>query len=77
MVTGASKGVGAAIARELGARGARVVVDYASSRQGAYAVVAAIVANGGQSTAVQASVSERRGCAACLRHLPGKGSLEL
>ena len=58
VVTGASKGIGAAIAKALGAQGAAVVVNYASSRSGAEAVVAEIVAAGGQATAVQADISK-------------------
>jgi 3-oxoacyl-[acyl-carrier protein] reductase len=58
VVTGASKGIGAAIAKALAAQGASVVVNYASSRPGADAVVAAITAAGGQATAVQGDVSQ-------------------
>jgi 3-oxoacyl-[acyl-carrier protein] reductase len=57
VVTGASKGIGAAIAKALAKGGAAVVVNYASSRTGADAVVAAITAAGGKATAVQADVS--------------------
>ncbi|MFB0489588.1 3-oxoacyl-[acyl-carrier protein] reductase [Methylobacterium sp. OAE515] len=57
VVTGASKGIGAAIAKALAKDGAAVVVNYASSRTGADAVVAAITAAGGRATAVQADVS--------------------
>ena len=57
VVTGASKGIGAAIAKALAKEGAAVVVNYASSRTGADAVVAAITAAGGRATAVQADVS--------------------
>ncbi|MBE7203318.1 MAG: glucose 1-dehydrogenase [Parafilimonas terrae] len=57
VVTGASKGIGAAIAKALAKDGAAVVVNYASSRTGADAVVAAITAAGGKATAVQADVS--------------------
>jgi 3-oxoacyl-[acyl-carrier protein] reductase len=57
IVTGASKGIGAAIATALGAAGASVVVNYASSKDGADAVVAKIVAAGGQAVAVKGDVS--------------------
>ena len=58
VVTGASKGIGAAIAKALAAEGAAVAVNYASSRAGAEAVVAAIVAAGGQAVAVGGDVSK-------------------
>jgi 3-oxoacyl-[acyl-carrier protein] reductase len=58
LVTGASKGIGAAIARELGARGAAVAVNYAGSRAGAEAVVAHIKKAGGKAIAVQANVAD-------------------
>jgi 3-oxoacyl-[acyl-carrier protein] reductase len=57
VVTGASKGIGAEIARALAAEGASVVVNYASSREGADKVVADIVAKGGKAIAVQANVA--------------------
>ncbi len=57
LVTGASKGIGAAIAKALAAAGARVVVNYASSKEGADAVVQAITAAGGRALAVQGDVS--------------------
>ncbi len=56
VVTGASKGIGAAIAKQLAAEGASVVVNYASSREGAEKVVDAIVAAGGKAIAVGGSV---------------------
>ncbi len=59
IVTGASKGIGAAIATSLAAAGASVVVNYASSREGADAVVNAIAAKGGQAVAVQGDVSSK------------------
>lgn len=58
IVTGASKGIGAGIAERLGADGAKVVVNYASSAAGAQAVVKKIEAAGGQAVAVQADVSK-------------------
>ena len=58
LVTGGSKGIGAAIAAALAAEGARVVVNYASSKTGADAVVAAIRDAGGEAIAVQADVSD-------------------
>jgi 3-oxoacyl-[acyl-carrier protein] reductase len=58
VVTGASKGIGAAIARAYGAAGASVVVNYASSKAGADAVVNDIVKAGGKAVAVQGDVSK-------------------
>lgn len=57
LVTGASKGIGAAIAKELAARGAAVAVNYAGSKSGAEKVVADIEAAGGKAIAVQADLS--------------------
>jgi len=57
VVTGASKGIGASIAEHLGAEGAAVVVNYASSKSGADAVVARITKKGGRAVAVQADLS--------------------
>ena len=59
VVTGASKGIGAAIAKSLAAEGASVVVNYASSKSGADAVVSAITATGGKAVAVHGNVSKR------------------
>jgi 3-oxoacyl-[acyl-carrier protein] reductase len=58
LVTGASKGIGAAIAKSLAAEGAAVVVNYASSKEGAEAVVAAIKAAGGKAVAAHGDVSK-------------------
>ena len=58
LVTGASKGIGAGIAKGLAAAGASVAVNYASDRGGAEAVVAAITASGGRAIVVQGDVSK-------------------
>jgi 3-oxoacyl-[acyl-carrier protein] reductase len=57
VVTGASKGIGASIAEHLGAEGASVIVNYASSKSGAEEVVRHIKAKGGKAIAVQADLS--------------------
>ncbi len=59
IVTGASKGIGAGIARRLAAEGARVVVNYASNKNDADTVVAGIEAAGGSAAAVGADVTHR------------------
>jgi 3-oxoacyl-[acyl-carrier protein] reductase len=59
IVTGASKGIGAAIATHLAAEGAAVVVNYASSKEGADRVVSQIVRNGGKAVAVQANLARQ------------------
>lgn len=57
IVTGASKGIGAGIAKALAAEGASVVVNYASSKDGADRVVKEIAGNGGKAVAVQGDVA--------------------
>jgi 3-oxoacyl-[acyl-carrier protein] reductase len=57
VVTGASKGIGAGIAKAYGSEGASVVVNYSSDKAGADRVVAEIVAGGGKALAVQGTVS--------------------
>src|ERR1700756_3696059 len=59
VVTGASKGIGADIAKALAAEGAAVVVNYASSKAGADKVVAEITRGGGKAVAVQGDVSKK------------------
>jgi 3-oxoacyl-[acyl-carrier protein] reductase len=58
IVTGAGKGIGAAIARTLGAEGAAVIVNYASASADAQRTVDAIVGAGGRAIAIQADVSQ-------------------
>ncbi len=58
LVTGASKGIGAEIARELAARGAAVAVNYSGSKESAGKVVAGIKAGGGKAIAVQANLGD-------------------
>jgi 3-oxoacyl-[acyl-carrier protein] reductase len=59
IVTGASKGIGASIAKHLAAEGASVVVNYSSSKEGADRVVAEITKAGGKAVAVQGDVSKQ------------------
>jgi 3-oxoacyl-[acyl-carrier protein] reductase len=58
LITGSSRGIGAAIAKDLAAAGAKVIVNYAGNRQAAGEVVASITAAGGEAFAVQADVSK-------------------
>jgi 3-oxoacyl-[acyl-carrier protein] reductase len=59
VVTGASKGIGAAIAKQLASEGASVVVNYASSKEGAERVVNEIKSQGGKAVAAQADVAKK------------------
>lgn len=59
VVTGASKGIGAAIAKQLAAEGAAVVVNYSSSKDGADRVVAEITKTGGKAIALKANVAKQ------------------
>src|SRR3989441_5132088 len=60
VVTGASKGIGAGIATHLAAEGAAVVVNYASSKEGADQVVDQIAKRGGKAIAIQADVAKKK-----------------
>jgi 3-oxoacyl-[acyl-carrier protein] reductase len=60
VVTGASKGIGASIAKYLAAEGASVVVNYSSSKEGADKVVKEITGKGGKAVAVQANVAKQK-----------------
>ena len=62
LITGASSGVGAALAEKLAAMGARVVVNYSRSEEAANAVISRISEAGGQALAIQADVSEESDC---------------
>ncbi|HMP82232.1 MAG TPA: glucose 1-dehydrogenase [Verrucomicrobiota bacterium] len=59
VVTGASKGIGAEIAKQMATHGASVVVNYSSSKSGADKVVASIVSAGGKAVAVQADMAKK------------------
>jgi 3-oxoacyl-[acyl-carrier protein] reductase len=59
IVTGASKGIGASIAKHLAAEGAALVVNYASSKAGADKVVTEITSSGGKAVAIQADVAKK------------------
>src|SRR5271155_5023565 len=59
VVTGASKGIGASIAKHLAAEGASVVVNYSTSKTGADQTVGEITAQGGKAVAVQGNVAQK------------------
>ncbi len=77
IVTGASRGIGAAIARELGRAGAHVIVNYVRGADAAEAVAAQIVAEGGKATAVGADISTQAGVDALLAAADSLGGVEL
>ena len=76
VVTGASKGIGAGIAKGLAAEGAAVVVNYVSSKEDADRVVAEIVGQGGKAVAIQGDVAKATMCSASSlkRRKPLEGS---
>ena len=67
IVTGASKGIGAAIARRFAEAGAAVAVNYASDKTGADRVVEQIKRGGGKAVAIQANVSKSEDVKRCSR----------
>src|SRR5580698_5124270 len=69
LVTGASKGIGAGIAKELAASGAAIAVNYATDRKGAEAVVATITDAGGRALAIQGDVSKAADVARLLQQV--------
>lgn len=78
LVTGGSRGIGAAICRELASQGAAVAVNYAGSESAAQAIVDEIVAAGGRAVAIQADVSNPDACAALVARTAEEfGSLDI
>ena len=78
VVTGASRGIGRAIALELASQGAKVVVNYSGSEQKALDVVAEIAENGGEAIAVQANISDNDSVQALMKKaLDTYGSLDI
>jgi 3-oxoacyl-[acyl-carrier protein] reductase len=78
LVTGSSSGIGAAIAKELAAQGARVAIHYRGNADGANQVVAEIRAGGGECTLFQADVSNAEEAAALVKHVQETfGSLDI
>jgi len=77
LVTGASRGIGRAIAVALGARGARVVVNYASQEAAAAETVAAVVAAGGTAGAKRFDVSDAAAVDAAVKEIAAEGGLHI
>jgi 3-oxoacyl-[acyl-carrier protein] reductase len=77
IVTGASSGIGAGIAKALGAEGATVIVNYATSQKGADAVVASIREAGGNAVAVQADMSQSADVARLFATVKEYGQLDV
>jgi 3-oxoacyl-[acyl-carrier protein] reductase len=77
LVTGASRGIGRAIAVALGARGARVVVNYASQEAAAAETVAAVVAAGGTAAAKRFDVSDAAAVDAAIKEIAAEGGLHI
>lgn len=77
IVTGASRGIGAAIARQLAAQGMSVVVNYRSDDAAAAAVVASIVAAGGVASACRFDVTDAESTTAALARLVDEGAFDV
>lgn len=78
LVTGGSRGIGAAVALRLAAEGAHVHVNYSGSREAAEGVVAAIVAAGGTAYAIQADVTDPAACTALVESVvAGSGGIDI
>lgn len=77
LVTGGSRGIGAATSRELAARGYRVAVNYHSNREAAGQVVKQIEAAGGEAFAIQADVHDPGQAAVLLEHAAADGRLDV
>jgi 3-oxoacyl-[acyl-carrier protein] reductase len=78
LVTGASRGIGAAVAARLASCGASVAVNYSGSKSAADAVVAAIEAAGGRAIALQADVSDPQSCTQLVKDtIDGLGGLDI
>ena len=65
LVTGASRGIGSAMARGLAAKGATVVINYVKNEKAAQEVVHAIIKQGGKAVAIQATCRKWLKCAGC------------